>query len=243
MSRRYSSSSVIASYSGMALEEHEQALSLLHEGVDAGVLRPRQHAIAARAAAPPPESRSTANAASADGPARRRSADDRRRARTRTRRTACRRAAAARCRRGGECRRGRPGRRGWSSTCGRSAHSSNARQAAPVRLVRQVGGLRLRAGDDEAVVPAVPEIVDAANSGSPAAGRTRSAGPPAASRASAGRRDRRPPRPSSARNCRSVASSAASGMLLTSPMSSIRIGFANAPGVDAALARSNVATR
>ena len=32
----------------MTLEEHEQALSLFHEGVDPRVLRPRQHAIAAR---------------------------------------------------------------------------------------------------------------------------------------------------------------------------------------------------
>src|SRR5438876_534312 len=32
----------------MTLEEHEEALSLLHEGVDPRALRPRQHAIAAR---------------------------------------------------------------------------------------------------------------------------------------------------------------------------------------------------
>ena len=48
MSRRYSSSSVVGVIFGMALEEDEQALPLLHERVDARVLRPRQHAIAAR---------------------------------------------------------------------------------------------------------------------------------------------------------------------------------------------------
>ena len=102
----------------MALEEHEQALSLLHERVDARRPPTASARDSRTPAAPPRASRSTAIAASAGDAARRPSMDDPRRARIRRRRSACRRAGAERCRRGAECPRARRGTTGSSNGCG-----------------------------------------------------------------------------------------------------------------------------
>ena len=94
------------------------------------------------------------------------------------------------------------------------------RQRRPIRLVLQIGGARLGAGDDEAVEPAVPQFGDIAIAlAGIACEPRRRAELPAARIASSDQHFVRPPRRASSTNCRSVASSAASGMLLTRPIS------------------------